>query len=335
MRKTTQNDDVNVIGFLREVWAARVFLAVGLIVGLVVAFGFLALAKPQVEARMIVGPAQVMDVSMQARYQDGQNSYVRAARNDTAAQGYSNFVRFEAMMRGVSVARLLLRDQRVVEGLAADRAFVFSAGERDVQPAELAQYIEARVAVDPFGETALKAMVYQHGDPVFAAYFLQQIHRVADQLIRADLRGQVDQRIAYLERVIGKTMNPEQRRIMTNLLLEQERLRMMVSMDAPVAASVIDPSAAGARAVWPDGYLFLAGFGLLGLMLGYLAFGVVHYQEEETEEEPARPTRGEDLQHRPKRPLKYGSWFQSAPDNDVDEGTGSRKNKKGRFDAAE
>lgn len=336
MSKTVRHDDLNLIGFLREAWAAKVFLAVGVCVGLMFAFAFLVVAKPQVEARMIVGPAQVMDISVQARYQDGQNSYVRAPGSDAAsADGFSNFTRFEAMMRGASVSRLLLRDKRVIDGLLADKAFVFSDGYRELQPAELAGYIEERVQIDPFGETTLKALVYRHGDPVFAAYFLQQIHRISDQLIRADMRGQVDQRIGYLERVIGKTMNPEQRRIMTNLLLEQERLRMMVSMDAPVAAAVIEPSAAGARAVWPDAYLLYGGLGLLGLMIGYLVFGVVHYQETgAVVPERREVARGSDLQHKPKRPLKYGSWFQGAPDNDVEDDKAAPR-LKGSSDAAE
>ena len=334
-----QENDLNMVGLLREVWAARAFLVVGLCVGFLIAFGIVAVSVPKFEARMMVGPAQPLETLMQARFDDGQNSYLFGAeRGRASGEVVSNFVRFEAMVRGGSVARLLLRDARIVDGVKADRAFVFDGGQGDVDPAELAQYIDARVGFDRFGETPLKEIVYRHRDGAFAAYFLQQIHRVSDQLIRAELRGQVDERIAYLERVIAKTVNPEQRRIITNLLLEQERARMMVSMDAPVAAAVIEPAASGARAVWPDKGLFYSVFGVLGLMVGYLVFGLVNYREQENvsggrDRRDSAALRGEELQHKPKRPLKYGSWFQNAPDNDV--AVEPRRGKRDTSDAAE
>ena len=335
MNRNAQQTDLNLIEVLRELWGARFFLGGGLCVGLLIALAFIVMANPKIEARMVIGPAQVMDMSMQARYQDGQNSYMMAQENVSPSEGVSHFTRFEAMMRGVSVSRLLLRDKRIAEGLKSDRAFVFSGAREDVQAMELAEYIRNRVKVDPFGETAMRSLLYRHNDSVFAAYFLQQIHRISDQLIRADIRGQVDQRIAYLERVIAKTYNPDQRRIMTNLLLEQERMRMIVSMDAPVAAMVIEPAASGARSVWPDPYLFYGGLGLLGLMIGYLAFGVVNYKEEPVvHDRRADAMRGEDLQHKPRRPLKYGSWFQNAPDN-ANDVPGVKRRAKGSSDAAE
>jgi len=246
---TDQYQDLNLIGLLRDLWAAKVFLAVGLLLGLFVAFVFMAAAQPKYEARMMVGPAQPMDASMQARFQDGQNSYVLPAERPVSSEVVSNFVRFEAMRRGVSVSRLLLRDDRILQGLRDDKTFVFDDGRTGVQPT--------------------------------------------------------------VERVIAKTNNPEQRRVVTNLLLEQERARMMVSMDAPVAASVYEPAAAGAYTVWPDAGLFYGGLGLLGLMLGYFVFGVVHYKGQMGVADEVA-----DLQHKPKRPLKYGSWFRGAPDND-------------------
>ena len=337
MKNAGPSTDINLISVLRDIFAARLFLTVGLCVGLMAAFAFIVIANPQTQARMLVGPAQLLDAQVNARYQDGQNSYMRMPENEsTAKNSVSNFIRFEAIMRGISVARLLLRDQRIAEGLFNDRQFVFSQARSEMQPADLARYIEKRVNIDPFGETSLKALTYRHGDPVFAAYLLQQIHRVSDQLIRADLRNHVDQRIAYLERVIAKTSNPEQRRIMTNLLLEQERIRMMVSMEAPVAASVIEPAAAGSRAVWPDPYLFYAGFGFLGLLIGYLVFGVVSYEGDIDYARDDKPVfRGDELQHKPKRPLKYGSWFQNEPDNSNDVRPKKAQSLKGAGDAAE
>jgi hypothetical protein len=324
MSANIQNNDLNLGVLLREVWAARFFCFVGLSIGLLIAFVFVSIAEPRVEAQMIVSPADPLEINMQSRYQDGSNSYSLNA-SDTRSNNelVSHFVRFQALMRGSTVARVLLRDERIVKGLQNDRSFVFEGKKDILTPEDLASYIIKRVEVDPFGETSLKTLRYRHHDAAFAAYFLQQVHRVADQLIRADLRGQVDQRIAYLERVVAKTANPEQRRVMTNLMLEQERLRMLLSMDTPVAAAAVEPASARSHIVWPDPYLFYGGLGFIGLLLGYFLFGLVPYVEEESGlEEPV--LRGEDLHHQPKRPLKYGSWFQNAPGNANDEKDGLR-----------
>ncbi len=333
-------DDLNLISLLREIWQAKVFLFLGLIVGSLIAFGFISISEPQFEARMMIGPAEPLDISVQAGFQDGQSSYVLPPDRALSPEIVSNFVRFEAMMRGVSVSRLLLRDETIQAGIKNHRAFIFEESRESFQPAELAKHIARRVKFDRFGETALKEIVYSHPDRAFAAYFLQQIHRVTDQLIRAELRNTVDERIAYLERVLGKTTNPEQRRIVTNLLLEQERARMTVSMDSPVAAAIIEPAASGVRSVWPDYALIYSGFGFLGLLIGYLTFGVVQYQKREVflKNEMLKRRQhnmsGEDLQHKPQRPLKYGRWFQNAPDNDVSENV-SRPNPRDTSNAAE
>ncbi|MGB0720329.1 MAG: hypothetical protein ACPGRX_07640, partial [Bdellovibrionales bacterium] len=233
------------------------------------------------------------------------------------------FTRFEAMYAGPSVAALLLRDQRVRDGLADDYAFS-SDGEAEWNAAQLSAYMRGQVWLDPFGETALRALQYRHPDPQFAAYFLQQIHRTADQLIRKDIRTGVDERIDYLERAIGKTPNPDHRRAITGLLLEQERVRMMVSMDEPVAAKVIEKAYAAPRPVWPDPYLFYGGFLLLGLLIGYVVFnGVAAFQNRVD-------VLGDEAAQRQDRkmPLSYSRWFDAGAGNE------NAAQKPGPFQAA-
>ena len=331
---TQQEQDINLIGLLREFWSARLFLVLGLCCGLAGAFCFLALAQPRYEARMMVGPADTLNTTMQARYTDGPASYIFSEKNSPMEKKVSDFVRFEAMIRGVSVARYLISDERVLQGLRQDRAFIFGDGRTGVQATDLAKYFGQRVKLDPFGETDLKEISYKHSDPDFAAYLLQQLHRTADQLIRADSRAKVDERIAYLERVIAKTVNAEQRRILTNLLLEQQRARMTLAMDAPVAASVIEPVAVSSRPVWPDVPLFYSGFGFLGMLMGYIVFGLVSSLQPRVESTDAtrQVQRGDELRHAPKRPIKYGSWFRDSADNDTDISQARRKDVS---DAAE
>ena len=57
-------------------------------------------------------------------------------------------------------------------------------------------------------------------------------------------------------------------------LPEQERTRMMVGIDRDFAAEAIDPPVMNDRRVFPDPFLFLPVFGLLGLLCG-LGYGLV------------------------------------------------------------
>lgn len=306
-------DDLNIIGFLKDLWRGKWFLLCGLVLGLAMAIGVIGTAIPRYESQMMIGPAQSLQIPAQ-RELSGSNNNGQITSSDHGIAAEQAFTQFEAIYTGPSVAALLLRDKRIIDGLAKDQAFRFSKAKKEWRAADLATYLRKRVWVDPFGETTLRSLRYRHQDPQFAAYFVQQIHRTADQLIRADIRGGVDERIAYLERAMAKTLNPEHRRAITGLLLEQERTRMIVSMDEPVAAKIIEKSSASAKPVWPDRALFMAGFGIIGLFLGYIIFGLTQANTQQA----TKPQNQEQAPKR-KRPLKYGKWFQDGQSHNNNE----------------
>ena len=97
---------------------------------------------------------------------------------------------------------------------------------------------------------------------------------MADRLIRRDIRGDSQARVDYLNKAIAETGNIEHRRALTTLLMEQERLLMLVSIDQPYAATVIEPAASGDKPKWPDLKLLYFGFGFLGIILGFILHGL-------------------------------------------------------------
>ncbi len=256
-----------------EVWRARVFVLCGLGVGFLLALAFMFSALPHYRAVMILSPASPMG-AVSAR--------VTADRNGAEAYGDSRvddgalFTRFEAMYKGASVAALLLHNEVILEGLERDRAFIFSEGELEWNAAKLSEYIARRVVVDPVGETDLRQFYYDHVDPKFAAIFVQQIHEVTDGLIRYSMRRDVNERIEYLHEALGGVNNPEHRRGLTDLLMEQERLKMLVSINQAYAASVVEPSIARERAIWPSRGLVFAAFMGIGAFLGFVVYSVRH-----------------------------------------------------------
>lgn len=252
---------------LREVWAARGFIFAGLALGAVLALGFGFFSVPQYKVEMILAPAQPMEV---IENQNTARAYTGVLLSEPQKQAAQNFDRFQSVAKGAAVAELLLRSAPLMQGVNADRAFRFE-GSQDVNtPAQLAEYIEQHVRFAPVGETSLRAMRYSHPDPVFAVEFLNRIVAFTDGTIRHSIRNDVNERIAYLQNELSKNINPEHRRALTDLLMEQERLRMMVSIDQPYAASIVEDAFASSAPRWPDYSMILAIGVVIGAVLGFL-----------------------------------------------------------------
>lgn len=165
------------------------------------------------------------------------------------------------------MAAILLKDESVLAGIARDGSFTAKADQWTAE--ELAAYLAKYVRVEHLGTTPLRRISYRHPDPAFAAAFLRKVHLVADQLIRRDRRQKSDSRIRYLEETLQKTLNPDHRKGIAALLMQQEHIRMLANLDEPYAAIVVEPPSASPKPVWPDKLLILTVFAILGGAVGY------------------------------------------------------------------
>ncbi len=276
MDSAVQNRDKTLGDLLSDIVKARGFIVTGILIGAALAalIGFVSV--PHYKATMIVGPANPMDGAEVSSLLANDNLYaLRHLVQRVGGANTTDFLRFENIYNGPSIAAKLLEDPAVVKGLMLDRSVEFSGGRKEYTPAELSEYLEKRVKLEPVGTTALRRLVYWHPHPEFAAYFLGRIHDLSDHHIRSDIREETTQRVKYLQDAIDRTNNPEHRRALTTLLLEQERLRMLVSIDQPYAAAVIEPPASSQKPEWPDYYLLLSCGILLGAFLGFILHGCV------------------------------------------------------------
>ena len=110
-----------------------------------------------------------------------------------------------------------------------------------------------------------------------------RLHETADGLIQYGLRKEVNERIAYLQKAMAEVRNPDHRRALTDLLMEQERLKMMVSIDQPYAAAMVEPSAISATPAWPDTTLVFLAFGVAGAFLGFIVFSIAQAFSQTTD----------------------------------------------------
>lgn len=264
--------EMSLFDVLAIVWARRVWVALGAVVGLALAFAAIRLCVPRYHAEMLVSPAaQIVragSAALAGEYDYAVLPYVAKPVDQSAS---ADFVRFEKIATGRSVAEILFRNPRIREGVARDRRFRFEGARMPDGPAALADYLAAHVRVDPVGASDLRRISYDHPDPDFAEFLLAALHAAADGTIRAQARHQAAARMDYLETAMASNPNPDHRRALTALLMREEEVAMMIAMDQPYAAAPTEPPAASARQVWPRRALFFPAFALIGALIGAAA----------------------------------------------------------------
>jgi len=106
---------------------------------------------------------------------------------------------------------------------------------------DLANYIEAKVVIVQIKKNeSVYGLTFVHRDPQFAAQFLAQVVKAANDYIRG-LNHETQKRyVDYLTASAAKTTNVEQRQAIDTLLLQEERQLMMTEVDNPYAAQILD-----------------------------------------------------------------------------------------------
>ncbi len=253
---------------LCDVWRAKVYILVLSIFSLIFAFGFISLAQDYYRAEMVVEPA-ASGVSFRAMVGEGS-----AQVQSDSLQSSALFLQFESIYNGVSVASILLDDPKVMAAIDMDRVFEFSEAEKDWNVEKLSEYLRAHFILAPVSGTPLRSLVYYHPDRDFAKDLVGRVHRIADEIIRARMLRETNERIEYLNHALEMSKNPDHRRNLTALLMEQERMRMMVSLDQPYAARVVEFPFVSASPRWPDPYFIYPVFLLVGAFLGFVLYGI-------------------------------------------------------------
>jgi hypothetical protein len=262
-----QNSPATLNDVIAGIARAKASIIIGMVFGVALAALFIFASIPAYRAQMIVGPAAPIIYDERASAAADMHAPVL---NDANAM---NFTRFEATLAGPSVAGTLLKDEKIFEGLMQDKAFGVVPVRESWTPQELAEYVRKRVRIEPVGETRLRRLVYYHPSAGFAVYFLTRLSDTADGLIRRNIRAEAEKRVTYLQESSQGVLNPENRRSLTDLLMEQEKLMLLASVDQPYAATVVEPAASSSRPRWPSRLCVIAAFLLAGAIAGLVAHG--------------------------------------------------------------
>jgi hypothetical protein len=184
----------------------------------------------------------------------------------------TDFYRFIHTLRGPAAAKILMQDKKVVEDINKTLQNKIDTSE------ELSVYLERHVKIDPLGATPLRRIKYYHPNSEFASALLRKLHLVADQMIRRDRRWQSQSRIDYLQNSLRKTSNPDHRKGITNLLMQQEHIQMLANLDEAYAAIVVEPASTLPRPAWPNKPLTYAAGLFLGMLLGFMVWSIRRQQ---------------------------------------------------------
>lgn len=142
---------------------------------------------------------------------------------------------------------------------------------REPDAGRLGEWLIRNVAVNRSNRSAIVTVSLEHPDPAFAEALLARLHREADRTVRAKTLDRTAGTIAYLERKLGEVLLAEHREALAQALGEQERNRMMASVQGiAFAAEQFGAPRSTSEPTSPRAAVTL-GVGLLGgLLLGVL-----------------------------------------------------------------
>jgi len=138
----------------------------------------------------------------------------------------------------------------------------------------LAEFLEEQLEISDVSATGMKRVEFHHKDPEFAVHLLRRVGLTSDDIIRKRALERTSREIAYIEDKLASVTRAEHRLSLVELLSEQEQRMMMIQIDLPYAARVIEPSRTSDTPTFPKPTLILAlgivGGGLLGILIVFL-----------------------------------------------------------------
>lgn len=268
-------EEPNLGDMLGNVWRAKAWLFLGGLAGIVASVLFLFMAVPHYKAEMLVAPATrsgAPDISL--LFPDTASFAVERVMQNFGLGESSDFTRFEVILREPRVAGILLEDEKIRAGLEETGRFWIGEYERPDSGPEFSAWLQKRLSIEPVGGSRLRRISFQHADPAFAVYFLNRLYHTADSLIRSEIRLKTGNRVDWLKEALANTSHPEHRRVLTDLLMDQERMRMILAVDEPFSALLAEPPAVSAKPYWPKPSFVFPAFMLAGMVLAYAAFSL-------------------------------------------------------------
>jgi hypothetical protein len=270
----------------RKKWIILLCVALGLLKGLHDVRGF----QPQYTAKMVVAPVE----GSQAGLPLGRRA-TSALQNfginlGSGAVQTSPFDRLVFQLSSVEFARHLQAKYGLMQKLFAGkwieaekkwkkpggtqfmlrnklRKFMRLNVWSEPRIEDLARYIGGNVAIVKDPITGFANISYRNVDPKFALYLLETVYREADERVRQFERAKIEDSGNYIEKQLEKQSQNDLRTVLFSLLGQQQRKKMLLSMQGAYVAPVLEPLHLVERQTEPEFSLMLT----IPMLVGFLA----------------------------------------------------------------
>ncbi|PWC39641.1 hypothetical protein [Azospirillum sp. TSO35-2] len=292
-----ESDLRTLVRVLRGGWR---WLLAGGFGGLALAVAALWLVTPSYSAAIIVGPtARVGSAAMGARVPtlSGRETASSVAEPGAGDESLSDYARYLELFGAGPVAEALQRDPAVLRALFPDRwdaeagrwrpppglpamvkrALLALVGRGDwTEPdgERVARALRDRLVVDMLRSGPMRRITLRHADRATALDLLGRVAAATDAHLRAEAARRSAAQIAHIKTRLSAVMAAEHRQALSELLLDQERVAMMIGVDLPFAADLIQPPTAASLPDWPNPAVVVPLAGLAGLLAASFALSV-------------------------------------------------------------
>ncbi|WP_158045841.1 hypothetical protein [Skermanella pratensis] len=122
----------------------------------------------------------------------------------------------------------------------------------------LVRYLQKEVRIQQVGITPLRRITYRHADPEFARLLLNRLYATTERQLRSMAVRDNGRMIGEISRKIGITQDLGHVQALRSLLIAHERFAMMMDVDLPLAANLVQPAMAEAVPDTPDPVIVVA-----------------------------------------------------------------------------
>ncbi|KAA0581352.1 hypothetical protein FZ983_10490 [Azospirillum sp. B21] len=298
------------VRLLRQGWR---WLLAGGFGGIALAVCALWLVTPAYTAAMVIGPtARVGSAAMGARVPmlSGRDS-AAMAEPGAGDESLSDFARYLELFGSGPVAEQLARDSRLLQALFPDRwdaetqrwrppsgmvpavkrALLALVGRQDwVEPdgERVARALRDRLVIDMLRSGPMRRITLRHSDRATALDLLGRVAAATDAHLRAEAARRSAAQIAHIKDRLGAVTVAEHRQALSDLLLDQERVAMMIGVDLPFASDMIQPPTAAALPDWPNPAVVVPLAGVAGLIAACFCLSASHALRDGRAGEAAR-----------------------------------------------
>jgi hypothetical protein len=134
-------------------------------------------------------------------------------------------------------------------------------------PEDLAMRLDAMLQQRVIGATPMRELRLRYDDRGFAITLLYAMHEAADNVLREEAARRSAAISAYIEKQMPNVNLQEHREILSEILASQERIRILVAVDLPYAADIVEEPSAGLQPDTPQPWPII----IFGAVVGFMA----------------------------------------------------------------